>query len=140
MIGSSNINRITLAVNIVAAVTTISLGIYAARPWGDNYAYQDPMGYVGLVGFLLWAVSPYVALAGMFRIIKAGRRRSWVRLIGSLIVAGFGAFVIVDTTFVHIDAQGGLVFLFAPLYQWFGVGIIAIICSVMKGPPKQPVS
>ena len=125
---------------MVAAAATIALGIYAARPWGDNYAYQDPMGYVGLFGFLGWAVSAYVAMAGMFRVIKSGRRRSWVRLIGSFVVAGFGVFVIVDTTFVHIDAQGGLVFLFAPVYQWFGVGITAIICSIVKEPPTQPVS
>jgi hypothetical protein len=35
-----------------------------------------------------------------------------------------GVAIIFDTVFIHIDAQGGLVFLFIPFYQWVILGLL----------------
>ena len=48
-------------------MAAIALMIYASRPWGDNYAYEHWTGYIMLVGFLAWAVSPYAALAALLK-------------------------------------------------------------------------
>ena len=38
------------------------MGIYAALPWGDNYAYSKLADYFALFGMMLWAISPYLAM------------------------------------------------------------------------------
>jgi hypothetical protein len=45
-----------------AAMITLTLLIYMAQPWGDNYAYQNLSGYIGLLGFALWATLPYLMI------------------------------------------------------------------------------
>jgi hypothetical protein len=48
---------------IMAAAFTIAIMVYAAQPWGDNYAYKTYSDYLSLVGYMAWAVSPYFMLA-----------------------------------------------------------------------------
>ena len=39
----------------------------------------------------------------------------------AIAVSVFGMAMIVDALYVHPDAQGGLVFIVAPLWQWAGI-------------------
>ncbi len=46
----------------VAALSTLALMVHAARPWGDNYAYQDFWGYARLLLLAVWVTLPYLLL------------------------------------------------------------------------------
>jgi hypothetical protein len=41
------------------------------------------------------------------------------------------AAVLVDAFFIHLDAQGALVILFLPLYQWLAAFLLIIICAII---------
>lgn len=104
-------------------MVTIISGVSMARPWGDNYAYQDVSGYLGLFLFLTWAASPYIYLYWMSRKLNVSGPFKLARLILTTIVCVGGIYIVVDSTFIHLDAQGGLIFVFLPVYQWILVGI-----------------
>ena len=42
-----------------------------------------------------------------------------------------GLVAYVDAAFVHLDAQGGLVFVFAPLLQWAAVAALGVGCALL---------
>jgi len=72
---------------------------------------------VSAMGFIAWAVSPYGYLAIMAKLVS--KSVSYVAvLVLSLLIGGFGMWAFVDAMFIHIDAQGGLVYIAAPLWQW----------------------
>lgn len=58
-----NLGKLAVLIQVLAAVFTVFVSIKMARPLGDNYAYQDIGGYIGLVVMTSLAVSPYVGLA-----------------------------------------------------------------------------
>jgi hypothetical protein len=100
--------RITYLLIAVAAVATLLLEV-AAASW--------PASGAGL-GFMAWGVSPYLYLAAL---------NSWVKTPGAIkamlimtaLAGQIGIWLVVDAMFLNPDAQSGLVFLFAPLWQWF---------------------
>ncbi len=96
-----------------------------AQPWGNNYAYQQLADYLVLVMFLAWAVSPYLYFLRRVNESKTSRCFRIVRFITAVLICGIGVTVIMDTS-IHSDAQGALVFLFLPIYQWIGVSIFAM--------------
>lgn len=123
-----------ITVRLFASLGTIATGvlaIYAARPWGDNYAYQEISDYVLLAGFVVWALSPYIYL-----FFFAGRRSARLTNVFGAAVAVLicvvGTAVVFDTVFIHPDAQGGLIFLFMPAYQWLGIGALELILVVTR--------
>ena len=125
---------ITVAIyflSLVAILSTISLLIYSAHPWGGNYAYKTASDYLLLLVFIFWAFSPY-----MYLLIRSFRAR-WVNkqlitwFVVSMIVCAGGVSIFVDTVFIHIDAQGALVFLFLPIYQWVILVIFKVVDSIV---------
>lgn len=115
---------------VIAA--TLGLAIDMARPWGDNYAYQGIADYLRLAAFLLWAISPLAALAAGAGLFRHARMASRVYVAGAIVIALAGVFAYVDAALLHPDAQGGLVFLFAPLFQWAAVLCLGAVCAVMR--------
>ena len=115
------------------SLLTIIVGIYMAQPWGDNYAYQNLSSYAVLALFLLWALTPYVYL--IRQPLKSDLSNSVVlsTLVSSVLVCVGGAFLLIDTAFINIDAQGGLVLLFLPIYQWLLIGVIRAIAGLWGG-------
>ena len=116
----------------LAAIATVALAIYAAQPWGDNYAYQNLSGYLLLIVFVAWAISPYIYL-----FLSAGRHspqriRDLFRISVTLLICMGGLTVVVDIVFIHPDAQGGLVFLFLPIYQWIVIGILELTLALLR--------
>ena len=111
---------------------TVVIGIYMARPWGDNYAYQSVWGYVGLFMFLGWACLPYIFLFSMSKASRPARAVNVTRLVETCIVCVGGLYILIDTAFFNIDAQGALIFVFLPVYQWLVVGVFETIGYVMK--------
>ena len=117
---------------LLCTVATVAIGIHMARPWGDNYAYQDASGYGVLALMLLWAVSPYAGLAFGLRLLRRSRVASRVFAGSAPILAIPGLVAYVDAAFVHLDAQGGLVFVFAPLLQWAAVVALGVGCALLR--------
>ena len=117
---------------LLCTVATVAIGIHMARPWGDNYAYQDASGYGVLALMLLWAVSPYPGLALGLRLLRGSRVAARVFAGGALILAIPGLVAYVDAAFVHLDAQGGLVFVFAPLLQWAGLAALGMAGALLR--------
>lgn len=68
-------------------------------------------------GFIAWAVSPYAYLALMAKFVSTNAAKSAVFFF-SLLAGSFGVWAIVDAMFIHLDAQGGLVYVFLPVWQW----------------------
>ena len=121
------LQKTTLALAIVSLIATISFGIYMAQPWGDNYAYQNISGYLGLAAFLTWACSPYFFLIAVSKNESTSNITSVFRLIAALIICSLSIFMLFDTAFINIDAQGALVFIFLPIYQWVLFGLVELI-------------
>lgn len=117
---------------LLCTVATVAIGIHMARPLGDNYAYQDASGYGVLALMLLWAVSPYAGLAFGLRLLRRSRVASRVFAGSAPILAIPGLVAYVDAAFVHLDAQGGLVFVFAPLLQWAAVAALGVGCALLR--------
>ena len=94
---------------LVVSVVIIEMG----RP-------SDLSWFVLSIPFLLWALAPVALLC-----FGPGLRVA--RLIGAVLVCVLGALAYVHTAFVaKPDAQGGLIFLFAPVYQ-FGIAVLWLL-------------
>lgn len=111
---------------------TVGLGIHMARPWGDNYAYQDLAGYATLAGLLLWAISPLTALAWGAGAFRHPRIVRGVFGVGSAGIGVLGSLAYLDAALLHPDAQGGLAFLFVPLVQWGAVLCLGAACALLR--------
>ena len=116
----------------MAMAASVALAIHMARPWGDNYAYQDASGYVALAMFMLWAISPLAALAWAATWFRQAWVASWVYAIGAGAIALFGLHAYVDAALIHLDPQGGLVFLFMPMVQWVAAFVLAAVCALLR--------
>ena len=42
---------------VLAMIVTVAIMIYAAHPWGENYANQTLTDYVYLVAFSFWSIA-----------------------------------------------------------------------------------
>lgn len=118
-------------ITILSLLVTMGLMIYSAQPWGDNYAYKNIAGYILLGVFLAWAASPYVILWLLSNKAVDDRVSVLTILGGTVLICGLTLALLIDTVFIHIDAQGGLVFLFLPIYQWIAVGILGLLYHVV---------
>ena len=69
------------------------------------------------IGFIGWAITPYTYLAVMAYVVS-GKTTSITVLILVLLTGGFGVWAFIDAMFIHTDAQGGLVYVVVPFWQW----------------------
>ena len=109
---------------LAAALITLTLMVYMALPWCDNYAYRNLWGYVGLLGFAVWAILPYLVTIFLARKASASQAKSLLVIIGTLIISLGGVAMYVDAVLLHPDPQGGLVFIAVPCYQWIILGVL----------------
>jgi hypothetical protein len=107
-----------------AAMITLTLMIYMAQPWGDNYAYQNLSGYIGLLGFAVWATLPYLMIIFLAKKAFASGANNFVVIIGALIISLGGVALYADVVLFRRDPQGALVFIAVPFYQWIILGLM----------------
>lgn len=107
--------RITYIVISVAAVVTLLLGAMAS----------SRLASAAGLGFLVWGLSPYVYLAAMNRWMNSPLA-SKIVLITATLAGLLGAWMLIDAMYLNPDAQSGLVFLFAPLWQWFLLLVVTV--------------
>jgi len=68
------------------------------------------------VGLWVWLVAPYIYISALIS-ITTNRMTLRVILIISSILGCLGTWVFVDALYLNVDAQGGLVLLFVPVWQ-----------------------
>ena len=107
--------KVSFVIIIVAIMVTTAIGVQTA---------ESPMS-VGAWGIVVWAVSPYIYLAIMTRLISHNIPAIIVAVLAFL-AGGFGAWGLVDTMFLNPDAQGGLAFIVLPLWQWVLLVLVTI--------------
>jgi hypothetical protein len=110
--------------------------IYMAQPWGDNYAYQSPWGYAGLLVLAVWASSPYLMILFLNRKTSQVQAIKLADIIGTLIIS-LSVLLYVDAVFLHPDPQGGLAFITVPLYQWLVLAVLAGIHFLFRKIPSS---
>jgi hypothetical protein len=114
----------TRLIALAAALITLALLIYAAQPWGGNYAYQSPSGYLMLLGFAMWVTLPYLMTILLAHKASASQAKNFVAIIGGLIISLGGVALYIDAVLLHRDAQAGLAFVAVPFYQWIILGFL----------------
>lgn len=124
--------RYTLAVLTTGALLTAGLMVYAAEPWRSNQSFS-----LGYIVFIAWAVTPYIAGGLVARYYCRYRRSMIILLIGFTVSVGAAVFVYYDSMFVHIDAQGALIFLFFPAYQLALTLLLAFVAAILKSLEKH---
>ena len=105
---------IAYSINLIAIIVTIGIGIRSMESFS-----------LGAVGFLLWAVSPYLFADLMIKYVI-----QYVSILAvgglSFILAIGGMFLLIDAMFLHPDAQSALAFVVIPMYQWVILLIVAL--------------
>ena len=89
-----------------AVIVTIFIGIDSMEPYS-----------LTTIGFIAWALSPYGLLSILIKFSKSQITIPGT-LILSIIASAFGLGLIIDALYIHLDAQGGLVYLIVPFWQW----------------------
>lgn len=121
---------------MAAALITLTLMIFMARPWGDNYAYQILSGYAWLLAFAVWATLPYLMIIFLARWAFQLQVKKLMVIIVALIISLGGVALYVDAALLHRDPQGALAFIAVPLCQWIILGLIAGFLFILS---KKPV-
>lgn len=106
-----------------------------ARPWGDNYAYQDFWGYARLLLLAVWVTLPYLLLVIMAKSAFPFTNKEIIVMSAALIVCVGGMAAYVDAMWLRPDPQGGLAFLAVPLYQAIIVALLAGLQLLVKKNP-----
>ena len=106
--------RISFGINLLASLVTIAVGILTM----DTFS-------LGAIGFLVWAISPYLFAAF---ITKYSTEYAAISMAtgASVILAIGGVFLLIDAMYIHQDAQSALVFVVIPMYQWIILLITAL--------------
>lgn len=116
---SSRVNqemkRFTYIVIWAAAITTTVIGFKTM---------SSPIS-AGAAGIIVWAVSPYFNLVAMTKAVST-KASAIAVLVFALLVGAFGLWALIDAMFIHLDAQGGLIYLFAPLWQWVFLILVSL--------------
>ncbi len=108
--------RISYGINLFASLVTIAVGILNM----DTFA-------LGAIGFLIWAISPY--LFAVFMTKRIIQHAAILIVTGvSFILAIGGIFLLIDAMYIHLNAQSTLVLVVIPMYQW----IILLITYLQK--------
>lgn len=119
-------DRLVLAVRAVAAASAVAT--LALMLWAMTFSWS---GLAFIAGLMAWCVSPYAVLAFAAGAMRASRRGLVALLVTTILVAGAAAAAYVDTFFIHLDAQGALILLFMPVWQWMAVVIGLVVASLL---------
>jgi len=125
--GAAAVNdRLVLAVRALSAASAVAT--LALMVWAMTFSWS---GLAFVVGLMAWCVSPYAVLAFAAGGMRASKRSLVTLLVTTVLVAGAAAVAYVDTFFIHLDAQGALILLFMPVWQWVAVVVGLVVASLL---------
>jgi hypothetical protein len=119
-------DRLVLAVRVVAAASAAAT--LALMLWAMTFSWS---GLAFALGLMAWCVSPYALLAFAAGATRVSRRGAITLLVTTILVAGAAAAAYVDAFFIHLDAQGALILVFMPVWQWVGAVVGVIVASLL---------
>lgn len=123
---------------LVGLLVSVATSIYAARPWGDNYAYQEASGYFILLLFELWIVLPFLVLFRLNKVCLNSLHYLKLMFFVCIIVADFAAYIYVDSILTSSGSTSALIFVFLPIYQLSLLGAVIVFgwiaSKLLKGP------
>jgi hypothetical protein len=119
-------DRLVLAVRIVAGASAAAT--LALMLWAMTFSWS---GLAFVLGLMAWCVSPYALLAFAAGAMRVSRRGAIALLVTTILVAGAAAAAYVDAFFIHLDAQGALILVFMPVWQWVGAVIGIVVASLL---------
>ncbi|WP_049631003.1 hypothetical protein [Cellvibrio sp. pealriver] len=98
--------KLTFIVLLVIAISVSILNLKSMNSVFSFYALKTA----------LWGLCPWLYLAFICFFLSNPRTLVSIFCV-AVIFGGLGVGIMIDTLFIHPDAQGGLVFLFIPLWQ-----------------------
>lgn len=115
------------------AASAFFVGLAFAVWTGWSASIEDVYTLVFVAFALVWVASPYLVLAGYaFWLVT-----NWVsRVVVALSLCGCAGFGVWMFDMIDEDAQGGLIVVFGPLYQFGGLVIplgIVLVIEVVRG-------
>ena len=119
-------DRLVLAVRIVAGASAAAT--LALMLWAMTFSWS---GLAFVLGLMAWCVSPYALLAFAAGAMRVSRRGAIALLVTTILVAGAAAAAYVDAFFIHLDAQGALILVFMPVWQWVGAVVGVVVASLL---------
>lgn len=123
-------DRLVLAVRAIAAAS--ALATLALMAWAMTFSWS---GLAFVAGLVAWCLSPYAVLAFAAGAMRVSRRGAIALLVTTVLVAGAAAAAYVDAFFIHLDAQGALILLFMPVWQWVAAVVGLVVASLL--PSRQ---
>ena len=118
--------RLVFAIRAVAAAS--ALATLALMAWAMTFSWSG-LGFV--LGLMAWCVSPYAPLAFAAGGLRTSRAGAITLLVTTLVVAGAAGIAYVDAFFIHLDAQGALILVFMPVWQWVGAIVGVVVASLL---------
>ena len=119
-------DRLVFAQRLVAGVSAAAT--LALMLWAMTFSWS---GLAFVLGLMAWCVSPYALLAFAAGAMRVSRRGAIALLVTTILVAGAAAAAYVDAFFIHLDAQGALILLFMPVWQWVGAVVGVVVASLL---------
>ncbi len=119
-------DRLVLAVRIVAGASAAAT--LALMLWAMTFSWS---GLAFVLGLMAWCVSPYALLAFAAGAMRVSKRGAIALLVTTVLVAGAAAAAYIDAFFIHLDAQGALILVFMPVWQWVGAVIGIVVASLL---------
>jgi len=107
--------------------------VVTADVWFEQHARA--LSTIKVDGFSLWIAAPFV-LMGIAIFTGNSVRSLRLLLVLSILMALSSMYFYYDALFLHVDAQGALIFLFLPLCQLIAAAIAllgVVIARVRKG-------
>ena len=111
---------VTLGFMVVAFVSAVFFDTAATRILPDLLL---------TLTLIVWTQSAYLLFAWLLRRDRS-QTRSTIASIGSVIVMGWSAIVLIDAFLLRPDPQSALVLLFLPVLQWIGCAITLMADAV----------
>ena len=101
-----------------------ALGTVGLLAWATDLS--RPAGWLWAAAISLWALAPYALAARATRLVAKSRRAVAVMLAAAGLLSGVGLAVLTSAFVLEPDPQSGLVPLFLPAWQLFGLAPFAI--------------
>src|ERR1700722_11374743 len=103
-----------------AAIALSGLMLYVGQP-------TDLWWWAGALPFAVWVIGPTAAPY----LLAVRQSRRWFRvamLLYFMAASSFSGLVYYDAFFRSGSSTAALVLVFVPLYQWFALGLLLLIC------------
>jgi hypothetical protein len=102
--------RVAYALFAVGSLITLGFMVYAGRPSSLGW-------FVGIAPFAIWVMAPFAGGAVVCRAVRSSPRSLAIVSVAAGLLACGTAVLLYHGLVVAPDAQGGLLFLFLPLWQ-----------------------